>query len=281
MRKTYKLIVCKGFTLIELLVVISIIAILMSIMMPSLQKARQQAKLAICANNQHQLILGVTSYQSDFYDFPPSIQGKIWGTNNVWTQPYRLNYFPKPVYQNDSGFAGGVMSEFLEPYISDAMIFGCPMSPPRKNYSVRSAVSGKELDYQQAYLSGEINYVDASYWQLWNYRGFNSVFNPKKFIGPGKKSKMTLLTSDVLCWNDVAAGLPNMWLSSHRNIKKGSMKARNDVFYAWEDAEKIKPDNINMNAGYSDGHVERFKSSDTYEMRLGSDLKCYIPTKFN
>lgn len=55
----------RGFTLIELLVVIAIIAVLMAILMPSLNRAREQGKRAGCLNNLKQLTLAWIAYAGD------------------------------------------------------------------------------------------------------------------------------------------------------------------------------------------------------------------------
>jgi len=57
-----------GFTLIELLVVISIIMLLMAILIPSLRKAREQAKRVVCQSNQHQIMVAWYQYTTDFKD---------------------------------------------------------------------------------------------------------------------------------------------------------------------------------------------------------------------
>jgi len=62
----------KGFTLIELLVVISVIALLMAILLPALQKAKYQAKRIVCMSNVRQQLMTFFTYSEDNDGkFPP------------------------------------------------------------------------------------------------------------------------------------------------------------------------------------------------------------------
>ena len=61
----------KGFTLIELLVVISVIALLVSILMPAMSRARQQAKSLYCLNNIRQMVIAANTYANSNDDYYP------------------------------------------------------------------------------------------------------------------------------------------------------------------------------------------------------------------
>ena len=56
----------KGFTLIELLIVIAIIAVLITILAPALQVAKEQATGAVCLGNQRILIQSWVDYANDY-----------------------------------------------------------------------------------------------------------------------------------------------------------------------------------------------------------------------
>lgn len=60
-----------GFTLVELLVVVSIIALLMAILLPSLSKSRKQARAAVCGSHLHQLGIAAQMYLTENGCYPP------------------------------------------------------------------------------------------------------------------------------------------------------------------------------------------------------------------
>ena len=62
-----------GFTLIELLIVIGIIALLLALLIPSLQSARNTAKRTVCAAHQNELLKATPLYISDSARYPPSL----------------------------------------------------------------------------------------------------------------------------------------------------------------------------------------------------------------
>ncbi len=80
-----------AFTLIELLVVISIIALLVSILMPALGRARQQAKAAVCMSNLKQWGIIFKFYTDDNDNsFMEGVTAS--GQNMLWVEPLRPYY---------------------------------------------------------------------------------------------------------------------------------------------------------------------------------------------
>jgi prepilin-type N-terminal cleavage/methylation domain-containing protein len=96
----------RGFTLVELLVVIAIIGVLVALLLPAVQAAREAARRMQCANNLKQVGLGLHNYHDVHKHFPP---GASHGPAHVWGDRY-------------AGHHGSLLARLL-PFIEEQSLF--------------------------------------------------------------------------------------------------------------------------------------------------------------
>ncbi len=139
----------KAFTLIELLVVISIIAVLISLLLPALHKVRYRMKVLTCLSNFKTIGIGLLMYteeNSNKYPPPMTLSIDIFKNRNI--NGYSGNYPDRRVAFKE--IAGGRPRD----------IWFCPLSPSHPDRSTYS--NGWEDDFS-VHWSGGLEYHNVSY----------------------------------------------------------------------------------------------------------------------
>jgi prepilin-type N-terminal cleavage/methylation domain-containing protein len=104
----------RAFTLIELLVVVAIIALLISILLPALSKAKENGRRAVCLSNLHHLGIAFQQYLHDYNEILPPAA-----------------YMPSLV-TGDPNLDFPAITTFMQPYAKNLEVFHCPSDMPGK-----------------------------------------------------------------------------------------------------------------------------------------------------
>jgi prepilin-type N-terminal cleavage/methylation domain-containing protein/prepilin-type processing-associated H-X9-DG protein len=136
----------RAFTLIELLVVISIIAMLMSILLPSLTRAREAGKRVACLSNMRQLTFAWYFYANDHDD-------KLCSPDTYWNDQSEHQYWVGdglPVPSNNVGGSEiAIRNGVLWPYAEQTLdLYKCTSDAtgPLRSYSISNTMGGRIRD---------------------------------------------------------------------------------------------------------------------------------------
>jgi len=184
------------FTLIELLVVIAIIAILASLLFPSLSKARDMGKSISCLNNLKNIYLGCAQYADDFNSIMPTF-------NNNGSGGHMIDYADHkkrngPFYMNRSL---GIGLPYYYGYLGKSPgVFFCPSDRDKSVGDPRG--DGYTFQFLWDAVTSGI-YTSYSYRCHFDFPSTCSSYNPKPLrFTNAKHAKAAVLSTHLGSWID-------------------------------------------------------------------------------
>ena len=177
----------QGFTLIELLVVIAIIALLVSILMPALSKARKLAGQTGCMMNLKTIGLAYAQYEAENNEFDPRMHIITTGMGNVLDDYAQEASGMGDAVWTGKNLGGRNFAVALWPYYKNLETFICPSDPAAKTTSSDRPGAGNPAyeayvgaPRQSYYMNGAV--VSLGWFSLhWTQRQKDVFNNPTKY----------------------------------------------------------------------------------------------------
>jgi prepilin-type processing-associated H-X9-DG protein/prepilin-type N-terminal cleavage/methylation domain-containing protein len=136
----------KAFTLIEILVVIFIVGLLIALVLPAVQYARENARRIVCVNNLKQYGIGLNQYVLDYNRFPPGVSGNTQFSFHVLLMPFmeQKNAYDQINFNNIS-----IIESFANSTVGRSKIstLQCPSDPIAALFISGDLISPNKTNY--------------------------------------------------------------------------------------------------------------------------------------